>query len=151
MNQSKTYRPTKWTKDKLRKLGEELCAFVSEEGVWHISKFEEAKKLYPKCLYNLARDHRKEIEHYLIRAKRIIGNKMLERAMERGCDRWVIKTFLPRMLDVKDWVKEDLMDEAMAKVEAINAAKYQAPTHPFIDKFLQYMEVESSRQNITKN
>ena len=46
-----------------------------------------------------------------------IGNKMLEKAMDRGGDRWIIKTFLPRMLDFRHWIKEDIHDETMARLK----------------------------------
>lgn len=136
-------RPTKWTASKLKKLGEDLCEFVKADGVWHISKFEEARGLYPKCLYNLASYHPDEFAHYLGRANRIIGNKMLEKAMDRGGDRWIIKTFLPRMLDFRHWIKEDLHDEAMAKAEATKAVNSQDPTHPFVEKLIRYMDEQA--------
>ena len=151
MDNPKRGRPIKWTASRLKKLGEELCTFAKEDGVWHISKFEEEKGLYPKCLYNLASYHPKEFEHYIHRANRIIGNKMLEQAMAKGADRWVLKTFLPRMLDVRHWIKEDLNDEATAKAEAIKTVNSQEPTHPFFDTLNQYIEKESSRQNTTKS
>lgn len=66
--------------------------------------------------------------------------------MERGCDRWVIKTFLPRMLDIKHWVKEDLMDEAMAKAEATKEVTGQGSQHPFLMQFMEYMEFEKEKR-----
>jgi hypothetical protein len=107
-----------WTDDKLNKLGKELIACMSEPGVWHISEFSERYERADSWLYDLFKRYPEVMAEYHQRAKRILGRKMHKQALEKNPDKWLIKTFMPRMLGVQKEANEHLANEELIKAEA---------------------------------
>lgn len=145
-------RKREWTDERLHKLGKKLVSHCQLDGVWHITSFEVKEELSDGQLEYLYRTYPKVFLPYYTRALRILGNKIMKKSMDGGGDRWVIKTFLPRYLSCRKWIKEDLEMEALTKAEATKAANVQeiSPwTQEIMDnwpKFLEWLkENESSK------
>ena len=115
-------RPREWTDELIKELGEKLVKCCEEPNVWHLTHFECKEDLYDGCLEYLCETYPKQFIPFYTQALRLIGNRMMVRAMDGSVDRWVIKTFMPRYLNCRKWIKEDIEMEAQIKAEAIKAA-----------------------------
>jgi hypothetical protein len=95
-------RPTHYTPDVLKKLEKELLEFVALPDCWHISKFEIAKGHRDGWLYDIAQRH-PIFQGALNTAKKILGNKIIERAQEGGGNNWLTKRLTKMyMQDIHD-------------------------------------------------
>lgn len=143
-------RPREWHDEKLHDLGKKLVKHCKKENVWHLTSFEIEEELYDGCLEYLYQNYSEIFLPYYTRALRILGNKMMNKSIEGGGDRWVLKTFMPRYLNFRKWIKEDLEMEALAKAEAAKAANIQdispwtAEIMQHWPKFLEWLQSESS-------
>jgi hypothetical protein len=141
-----------YTEEDIEKIGKELIDYIENHtNLWHLSSFTETKKQTPSWLYSIARRH-PQLRAYIERAKKIIGNRMLQAAFEKSTNSWIIKTFVPRYLResdedkeecVKEWVREDIMLEARAKAEAAKEAMIKEPEHPYWAALIDYMKAQS--------
>lgn len=145
-------RPVEWTPKKLDKLSKELIACVSREDVFHVSYFECVEKNKEDgWLLNIAKRH-PEFRGALKQAQRILGNKIMNHAMFKGGDKWVIKTLTPMYMDD---IKQNQRAEQVQELE--DKMKFEKYKHdissaledditPKIEGFNK--SVETQRENI---
>jgi len=139
-----TGRPLKYSDAEIEKLGKELITTVKQDGVWHITEFSELHEKTEFWLYSL-RDNYPVFAQYLTRAHRILGRKMYEYGMEKNPNAWMLKTFMPRLLNARKEVHEELRDEVTIKAEATRDAIAKDPDHPFWKTFEQYMKEDDDK------
>jgi len=137
-------KPTVYTEEKLHQLGKDLVKCMEEDGVWHLSEFSERHKRVDSWIYDLGTDY-KIFAEYLTRARRILGRKMFEYGMEKNPNSWMLKTFMPRLLNARKEVHEELRDEVTIKAEATRDAIAKDPDHPFWKTLEQYMGDENDK------
>jgi len=126
-----------WTDETLAELGEELIEYMSQDGVWHISEFTDYKKKDLTWIYELARRYRR-FTPYLTKTQRLIGRKMFKYGMEKNPNAWMLKTFMPRFLGVRDIVYEELEKEETIKAKAkISALKDELNSMGEIAEFIK--------------
>ena len=142
-------RPIKWTPDKLKKLGKELCEFCEKPDVFHISAFEIEKGFSVGYLKWLAKDH--ELFSPILRsAKHILGHKIVKIALEGKGNNFVINRFVPMYLkdvdDFEEYKKEKDLDREIRKEKAKSelAAKNQTEAASKLDAFIDYMKDKKS-------
>jgi len=99
-----------WTEDKLIKLGEELISFVTNNPVFHISKFTESKQHHTTWWYWLMGKH-PILKDYHKRAVEILGNRIAENGFGAN-NPWLIQKFIPCYFnDVKNALTSEIDEE----------------------------------------
>jgi len=136
-----------WTDDKLHELGKELIACVSEPGVWHLSEFSERHERSDSWFHGLVEDYPAILSEYHKRALRILGRKMYKQSMEKSPDKWVIKTFMPRVLGVQKEVNESLETEELIKAQAKIKALKKELKHQ--GEILDYINGQKKIEDVT--
>jgi len=78
-------RPTKWTKEKVLKIGEELIEWLREEdeNVWFEKFLYVEKNLYPQWVSEM-RDKYEEFSELIKKAKKIQESKIADMALQQN-------------------------------------------------------------------
>lgn len=136
-----------YTQEDLEKLGRELIQFMNQEDTWTVQAFSEYKDKSHNWVYEIARDH-PLFMGYLNRARKILASKMMKQAMTSRPDPYMLKLHYKRFAHsefepVKDWVKEDLDQEAKAKAEAMKAVG--AEVDPRVSELIEKLDKHVSK------
>lgn len=116
---------THYTDEDLQEWGEKLIDWTAEPTHWHVSQFEAEHNLPLDFFRNKSRDRKEVMFPLFIRAKQILGQKILKHAQEGMGNNWVLKTLVPMYL--KD-VDDHVWMENKRRIDAVQQAKRAAET-----------------------
>lgn len=98
-------RSTNYSDKELEDIGKDLIAWSQIEGNWHVSGFELDRNLPLKFCRNMGQRRKEVFRDLYMRAKEVLGHKIIKKAMDSGADRWVVATLVPKYLsDIEDYI-----------------------------------------------
>ena len=114
----KTGRPVVWTTEELEIIGKKLIEWCREERNNHMSGFEDENDLPVDFCEDMARRRKSEFRRYYKQAQRILGHKIMNKAMFDGGDRWITSIFTPMYLDdVDDYIESKKDKESERRIK----------------------------------
>ena len=139
---------TKYTDEELIKWGEKLIDWCEGPTHWHVSQFEAEHNLPIDFFRNRSRDRGDVLRPLFVRAKQIMGLKVIKHAQEGMGNNWVLKTLVPMYL--KD-VDEHVWKENKRRIDAVQMAKRAAETEvdqktdKLLDKLDTFIDAAASK------
>lgn len=143
-------RPRAYSKEDIQRIGHELIEWCKQPGNWHVSGFELDTNLPTKFCRNMAQDRKEEFQDLYIRAKEVLGNKLLKKTIETGTDRWVVATLIPKYLsDIDEYLdsKKVLLAEINEKIKSTNEKAEKARLDDMIYGFDKLAKDEDERES----
>jgi len=118
--------PRVYSKEDIQRIGHELIEWCKQPGNWDVSGFEIDTNLPTKFCRNMAQVRKEEFKDLYIRAKEVLGNKLLKKTIETGTDRWVVATLIPKYLsDIDDYLDKKKQRELELAEKAKGAGSTQ--------------------------
>ena len=107
-------RPAEWTPKKRQELGESLVEFCKLDHVFHLVQWTREQGKTAAWWHDMRQKYPDLIEYHL-KAKDILGGKILQLAFESG-NNWAIQTFIPKYLtDVQNHLDKNADKEYARK------------------------------------